>query len=537
MSQSSASGISKEEEEEQAAQDLENNKERQENLRPTSTHHSLHQTNTNVSIAETLSLPRECMFVACICLAQFMTQASLGQTLAILHIIGDAFGLSDPAELSWLIAGYSLTVGTFILVAGRFGDVFGYKRMFMIGFAWFGLWSMIAGLAVYSNHVLFVFARVFTGIGPAICLPNGLAILGATYAPGPRKNMVFAMFGACAPGGSIVGAAFAGLFSLAWWPWTFWSFAIACFAIVGIGSLVIPDPPRKITQKWNTLRELAIELDLFGGLIGIIGLVLFNFAWNQAPIVGWQKAYVYVTLILGVLFILAFFYIELRVASAPLIPFSALNSDVSFVLICIACGWGCFGIWIYYTWQFLELLRYDTPLLATAQFAPVAISGALASVTTGFILAKVRPAVVMIIAMTCFTIGVILIGTAPVGQTYWAQTFVCIVVIPWGMDMSFPAATVILSNAVKKEHQGIGASLVNTLVNYSISIALGFAGTVEVHVNNGGETDSDELKGFRGAWYMAMGLAGLGLATSILFLFKGLWTDRQMARKRVAAAA
>ena len=166
-------------------------------------HHDLDRTKSNVSIAEQMSSMREFMFVAVVCLAQFMTQAALGQTLSILHIIGDSFGLSNPGDLSWLIAGYSLTVGTFILVAGRFGDMFGYKRMLIIGFSWFSLWSMIAGLSVYSNHVLFVFARVLQGIGPAFCLTNGLALLGAAYSPGPRKDMVFALFGSTAPGGSM----------------------------------------------------------------------------------------------------------------------------------------------------------------------------------------------------------------------------------------------------------------------------------------------------------------------------------------------
>ena len=152
------------------------------------------------SVADQMPLLREVLFVAIVCLAQFTTQVGLGQTLFILPVIGRSFNLTDPGELSWLIAGYSLTVGTFILLSGRMGDIFGYKRMLLIGFAWFSLWSMIAGLSVYSNHVLFVFARVFQGIGPAITLPNGLALLGATYKPGPRKDMVFALFGACAPG-------------------------------------------------------------------------------------------------------------------------------------------------------------------------------------------------------------------------------------------------------------------------------------------------------------------------------------------------
>ena len=94
------------------------------------------------------------------------------------------------------------------------------------------------------------------------------------------------------------------------------------------------------------------------------------------------------------------------------------------------------------------------------------------------------------------------------------------IVMPWGMDMSFPAATLILSNAVHRKHQGIAASLVNTIVNYSISLALGFAGTVEYQVNNGGKTAEDKLKGFRGGFYLAIGLAGLGIGVCIAFLFK-----------------
>lgn len=487
---------------------------------------------SNKSIAETLPLAKEIVFVGTICCAQFMTQGGLGQCLDILHVIGDDFGLTNPGELSWLIAAYSLTVGTFILLAGRFGDVYGYKKMLIIGFLWFSLWSMIAGLAVYSNHVLFNFARAFQGMGPAICLPNALAILGSVYPPGPRKAMVFALFGATAPGGAVIGSLFAGLFSeLAWWPWTFWSFAIALAGIAALGSIVIPSPPRKIVkQKWS-LREHLTQLDLLGGLCGVTALVLINFAWNQSGVVGWSKAYVYVCLILGFLFVPVFFFIEARVSPAPLIPFKALTSDVAFVLGCVACGWSCFGIWVFYLWQFFQILRQDSPLLAVAHICPVAISGALASVTTGILLGRLRPAWVMMIALTAFTVGVILTATAPIDQSYWAQTFVCTVIIPWGMDMSFPAATLMLSNAVSKEHQGVAASLVNTVVNYSISLSLGFAGTIQSHVDRGGKTPADVLRGYRAAWYMATGLSSFGLLLSVVFVIKGYWKDRRVQNR------
>ena len=443
-------------------------------------------------------------------------------------MIGESFGVSTSGEVSWFVAGYSLTVGTFILFSGRLGDVFGYKTIYLIGMAWFSFWSMVAGLAVYSNDVLFIFARVLQGVGPAMVLPNGLAILGSTYPPGRRKAMVFAIFGATAPGGSILGTAFSSLFALAWWPWTFWTFSITLAAVVVVGWFVIPSRPESQRHKrtGSLIHLIFVELDLPGTLTGVAGLVLVNLAWNQAPLVGWSQPYVYVTLILGALFLAAFFIIEIYYATHPLIPFSALTSDVAFTLGAVACGWGCFGVWFYYVWQIMLVLRNESPLLATAHVSPVVISGAVAAILTGALMHRMGPPLVMLCALLSFLVGIILIATMPVDQIYWAQTFVTMIITPFGMDMSFPAGTLILSDAVPRRHQGIAASLVNTVVNYSISLAIGFAGTVEVNVNNGGLNDADILRGYRGAMYLGIGLAALGVALCVVFMIK-TWRKKE----------
>ena len=230
----------------------------------------------NHETGERLSLSHECLIIIIIALAQIMTQAGLGQVLSALQIIGSFFDLANPGERSWLIAGYSLTVGTFILIAGRFGDIFGHKLLFVIGFAWFGLWSLLAGFAVYSNSIFFDFCRGFQGMGPAIALPNALAMLGVLYPPGPRKDMAFAIFGSTAPGGSVIGAVFSALFAqLAWWPWAFWVMGIACFVVAILAWLAIP------YAKFHPHGPYLQRLDALGSLFGIAGLVLINVAWNQ----------------------------------------------------------------------------------------------------------------------------------------------------------------------------------------------------------------------------------------------------------------
>ncbi|KAF2208628.1 hypothetical protein CERZMDRAFT_114572 [Cercospora zeae-maydis SCOH1-5] len=426
------------------------------------------------TLDQQVSLPREILVVGLIALAHFTTQVGLGQALAILHVIGDDFGITDPGTPAWLIAGYSLT-------------------------------SFAAGFAVYSNHVLFIFARVFQEIGPAICLPNGLALLGGLYGLRKRKKMAFAVFGECAPGDSIAGAVSASLFAFAWWPWTFWSFGIALMGIAGAAQWEIPDPQdHKPGLNGHKVWSWAAiwELDLLGASTGILGLLLINFAWNNAPIVGWGNAQCTSTLIAGVLLMPVFFCIETRVARNPLLPIEVFSLSNAFVLGCMAFGWANFG---------------TSSLLASAYLSPVAVAGAVAAVVTGALLHRTRPAVVMIIAISALT-GSILIATLPVRQIYWAQIFVATFITPFGLDMSFPAATVVVSDSVEKSKQGVAAGLANTI-------------GVEVHVNNGGRTEADILLRYRSGLYMGIGLAGLGVALAILFLVKTLYEERKSARR------
>jgi len=153
----------------------------------------------------------------------------------------------------------------------------------------------------------------------------------------------------------------------------------------------------------------------------------------------------------------------------------------------------------------------------------------------------------MFIAMTIFLAGSLLLALLPLNQTYWLQTFISIIVMPGAMNLSFPAATILISSALPKEKQGIAASLVSTMVNYCISCGLGFAGTVHKHfylrqiakipdlINHPGdppplltfstpELQRARLESFRGPWWFATGLSGLGILIAAAFI---LWTRKK----------
>ncbi|KAI1104212.1 MFS general substrate transporter [Jackrogersella minutella] len=457
---------------------------------------------THIFLGRPMTVIHEIAFFAVVSTANFTPQSGFHQSLCILHAIGSDLGVTNPGQLVWFIAGYGLT-GTFILFAGRLGDVYGHKLIFLIGNLWFALFSIVAGLSIYTPrpYAVFLFGRIMQGIGPALLVPNAVALLGVTYVPGPRKAMLFALFGAMAPASAIISPAFTSLLALARWPYAFFALALLLVFTTLAGMVVIPGglSPERPRIPQGDFRGLCAELDVLGALTGVSGLVLISVSWNQASINGWRDPYVSALLIVGTLLCVSFIFVE-KHARKPLIPLEAINSGVTFILAAVFCGWGCFGIYIYYIWEFYEVLRGASPLLATAMHSPILVSGIAAAITTGMIIHRVGPAVVMALALLAFTIGTTLIATTPIDQTYWAQTFLCNLIITWGMDLSFPAATLMLSDLVSSENQGIAASLVTTVVNYSGALAMGVAGTVELQVNNGGNTAEDILKGYRGAW-------------------------------------
>lgn len=108
----------------------------------------------------------------------------------------------------------------------------------------------------------------------------------------------------------------------------------------------------------------------------------------------------------------------------------------------------------------------------------------------------------------------------PVHSTYWTYFFFATIIATFAMDSSLPAATIIFSNAAPREYQGMGSSVIMTIVVYSISLGLGFAGTIELQINNGGHTKADLLHGYRGTLWFSVGLAAFGTVLALVFLFK-----------------
>lgn len=106
--------------------------------------------------------------------------------------------LDIPADKSiWPAAAFSLAVAAFLLVFGRIGDMYGGYPVYVAGMAWLTVWSLVCGFS--TNMVMMNVCRAMQGLGPSAFLPASVMLMGSIYRPGPRKNMVFSIYGACAP--------------------------------------------------------------------------------------------------------------------------------------------------------------------------------------------------------------------------------------------------------------------------------------------------------------------------------------------------
>lgn len=353
------------------------------------------------------------------------------------------------------------------------------------------------------------------GIGPALSVPNGFSILEASFPPGQRKDTALSLYSSGAPLGFVIGSVMSSVFAVNFaWEWCFFVLAAVCFSAAGLSVLFLPqqDP-----RKGCCIDDIWVKLDFTGIILSALGLALFSFAWNQAPAFGWRTPHIYILLIIGVLLLAAFVYNETVVAS-PLVPLRVMNSSTNLVLACVAAGWGCFVVWAFYLFQIMEAVRDWDCLVASAAVVPMAVE----SLAVAFLLAYLTPGIevywAFLVSFIGFTSASILVATAPLDQTYWANIFVSTLLLPLGIVMAGPLATILLRNSLPEDYRRVIGGLVLFVLAYSMSIALGMARTVETQVN---EIKLDVLSGYRGAQYYGIGLGGLGtlLASALLFQY------------------
>ncbi|KAI1817305.1 major facilitator superfamily-domain-containing protein [Poronia punctata] len=452
-----------------------------------------------------------------ICLAHFCAHAGFGQALPMLKLAAMRFDIANVTSLNWAVAGYTMILGVYMLIGRRLGEIFGNKHVFILGLLSSVFWAIVAGASYYApTHKLFIASRTFQGLGVAMTLPTGLAMVTRLNRTPAQLHRISLTYAAMAPLGLIIGALGSSVAALAWWSWSYWVFAIALTILAGLGCYTIPPGPSKTLP--SGLSALILELDLPGMMCGVAAWVLFGFAWIQADTVGWEEPYIWMALIMSIASTVLFVMVERFYAKKPLLPREAQSWEVSIILAAVALGWSSFGAAIFYGWQFLQSLKRVSPLEATGYYVPLMVVGCAAVVTHPWI--TMRLGVHAVVYATCLStiLGCILLATRPLSQSFWPQQFTSMLFIGWSAYTIVPLAAALISQG-REIGPDLAAMLVDTAVFYGIALGLGIAGTAESRSMDGSLTLADRFKGYRAAYWTSVGMAGLQLLVYLSLLF------------------
>ncbi|WP_419998885.1 MFS transporter [Streptomyces boninensis] len=227
--------------------------------------------------------------LALLAFAQLIISIDYNIVYVALPGIGSALGFSAQS-LQWVISGYAVAFGGFLLLGGRASDLFGPRRMFVLGLSLYAASSLAGGLA-WDPWVL-IAARAVQGIGGAFLFPATLTLVGTSFAEGRERNRAFAVWGTAGGSGMILGSLLGGLLtdSFGWTAVFYVNVPLAVLAALLAFPLLAPDAARRAAGR---------RFDAAGALTATAGTTLVVFALVQGPEVGWTTTPVALAVVAG----------------------------------------------------------------------------------------------------------------------------------------------------------------------------------------------------------------------------------------------
>ena len=405
--------------------------------------------------------------------------------------------------------------------------MYGGYVVYMSGLAWFIIWSLIPGFS--RTELMLDFCRALQGLGSAAFLPSGVMLIGSMYRPGPRKNLLFSMYGAAAPLGFFIGVFFAGLVGqFSRFGWYFWIGTLLSFSTLVPAYLCIPND---MAER----RAIGVKMDWWGTLLSVCGLILVVFATTDASHAPdeWRTPYIYVLLIVGALLLGLAFYIEGWIAENPLLPFDLFRvPHLSALFVALFFSYGVLGIFLLYSTLYMQGIMGASPLQIAAWYVPMSLGGIIIAVIGGYVLHLLSGTLLMLIAGLAWCLTSVLFAVAPEGANYWAYVFPAMIGATIGIDVSFNVANIFISTSLSHSRQGLAGALISSLLYLGIAFCLALADVTQTETAKYGLRRSYQSV----FWYQ---LACAALALVILLVFvrikkakSGLTVDEKLAQER-----
>jgi EmrB/QacA subfamily drug resistance transporter len=479
--------------------------------------------------------PRRWWALAVIGLAQLMLVLDVTIVNIALPSAQRSLEMSD-ATRQWVITAYTLAFGGFLLLGGRFGDLLGRRRTLMVGLVGFAAASALGGAA--QSVTMLLGARALQGIFGALLAPSALSLLALTFRNPVERAKAFGVFGAIAGGGSAIGLILGGaLTEFASWRWTLLiNVPVAILAVLGARAFIAAD----------VRSSHRVRFDIPGALLGTGGLLTLVYGFNRAEQDGWGAAITLVALASAAALLIAFVFVERRVAN-PMLPMRIVrerNRAGAYLAVGINAV-GLFSTFFFLTFYLQGILTYS-PIRSGFSFLPMTAAVVMNANIASRLLTRVRPRLLLGGGMLLMSAGLLWLTQLDADSSYLTHVVPALVLMGLGLGWTMVPAISTATANVQPADTGVASAMVNTSQQVGASIGTSLMSTIaasatasyfDTHTRDAITAVSGVVHGYNVATAWAAGILLAGSVIVVALVSTGKLGSSQAAPAKDGAPA
>jgi EmrB/QacA subfamily drug resistance transporter len=434
------------------------------------------------------------------CMAQFMVV--LDNTIVNIALPSVQRGLHfSPDNLQWVVNGYTLIFGGFLMLGGRMADLLGRRRLFVAGVALFSAASLLNGVAQDSTWL--ILGRGLQGLGAAMVSPAALSIIMTTFQDSKERTKALGVWSAIAAGGAAFGLLLGGILTSAIsWRWNF-------FINVPVGAVTVLMAYRYVPESTAELGHRRFDAAGAATITG--GLLVVVFGIVKAQSWGWGSAKTLAVLATGVVLLIGFYLVESR-SAAPLVKLSIfkIRSIATSNVVMLLVASGMFAMFYFASLYVQDVMGYSA-LKAGLAFLPVSVGIILGAGISQALIPKVG-----VLAAA----SLLYLTRVPVSHAHYVVDLLAgLLPMSIGMGLVFVPVTLLATSGVANDDAGLASGLFNSAQQVGGSLGLAVLATLSTsHASSLARSGTGRVAATVSGYHVAFLGAGIMLAAGAVLL-------------------
>jgi EmrB/QacA subfamily drug resistance transporter len=418
-----------------------------------------------------------------------------------------------PEDLQWVVSGYALTFGGFLLLGGRAGDLLGRRTIFMIGLFSFAAFSLLAGLS--TSPEMLIVARLLQGAAGAVLSPSVFSIVSVLFQEGSERNKALGILGAIAGSGAAIGVLLGGVLTeYVGWEWIF-------FVNVPIGLAALAIVPRFVSE--SRADGLTKHFDSSGAVTVTGSLMLLVYGLTQTTNHGWTSIQTLGAIVASAVLMVAFLWIESR-SRSPLVPlgFFRRRTPTAANVIGLGLGTMVFGMFFLLSLYMQQVLGFSAMKTGLGYLA-VALTAVVASGVSQALVTRAGVKPILAVGMGLLGGGLAYFTQVSPDGSYVGDLLPGFLLIGVGLGFSFVPISIAALAGITGRDAGLASGLINTSQQIGGALGLAVLATVsttrtENLLADGSDPAHALTSGFQLAFWVGVGLAAASLIATLVAL-------------------